>query len=141
MSQKTNISNYRPISLLPMPLKVIEKVVHEKTTKFSNDGNIFIKYQSSFRNNQSTGLFRPFLNGKILKSFDKRVYSGMILINLKKTFYIINHKILLDKLLPIGFSKNKISWYESCLAERHFIVEVTNPVSKFANFLCGVPQA
>ena len=136
MSQKTNISNYRPISLQPMPSKVIEKVVHEKTTKFSNDGNIF-----SFRNNQSTGLFRPFLNGKILKSFDNRVYSGMILINLKKTFYIINHKILLDKLLPIGFSKNKISWYESCLAERHFIVEVTNPVSKFANILCGVPQA
>ena len=88
-----------------------------------------------------TSLFRPFLNGKILKSFDNRVYSGMILINLKKTFYIINHKILLDKLLPIGFSKNKISWYESCLSERHFIVEVTNPVSKFANILCGVPQA
>ena len=88
-----------------------------------------------------TSLFRPFLNGKILKSFDNRVYSGMILINLKKTFYIINHKILLDKLLPIGFSKNKISWYESCLSERHFIVEVTNPVSKFANILCGAPQA
>ena len=32
--QKTNFSNYRPISLLPILSKVIEKVVHEQTTKF-----------------------------------------------------------------------------------------------------------
>ena len=47
---------------------------------------------------------------------------------------------LLDKLLPIGFSKNTISWYESYLAERHFALEVANRVSKFANISCGIPQ-
>ena len=64
----------------------------------------------------------------------------MILINLQKAFDTINHKILLDKLLPIGFSKNTISWYESYLVERLFTVEVANWVSQFANIRCGVPK-
>ena len=50
---------------------------------------------------------------------------------------MVKHKILLDK-LPIGFSKNMTSWYESYLAERHFTVEAQ--VSKFANIKCGVLQ-
>ena len=67
------------------------------------------------------------------------MYTGMILIDLQKTFDTINYKILLYKLL-IGFSKNTISWYESYLAERHFTVEVANHVSKFSKISCGVPQ-
>ena len=129
--RKTNVSNYRPISLLPILLKVIEKVAQEQTTKFLNDNNIFCKYQSGFRNNHSTDLFLSFLNDKILKGFDKGVYTGMILIDLQKAFDTINHKILLDKLLPIDFSKNTISWYESYLAEHHFTVEVGNQASNF----------
>ena len=60
----------------------------------------------------------------------------MTLIDLEKAFNTMNHKILLHELLPIGFSKNTISWYESYLAERHFTVEVANHVSKFfKNFM------
>ena len=120
--------------------KVIEKVVYEQTTKFSNDNNIFHKYQSGFRNNHSTYLSLSFFNDKILKGFDNVVYTGMILTELQEVFYTINQKILLDKLLPIGFSKNRISWYESYLAERHFTVEVANRVSKFSKISCGIPQ-
>ena len=65
-----------------------------------------------------------------MKGFDNGMYigmyTGMILIDLQKVFDIINYKIMFDKLLPIGFSKNAISWYESYLAEHHFTVEVAN---------------
>ena len=64
----------------------------------------------------------------------------MTLIDLEKAFNTMNHKILLHELLPIGFSKNTISWYESYLAERHFTVEVANHVPKFSKISCGVPQ-
>ena len=138
--RKNNVSNYRPIFLLPILSRVIKNVVHEQTSKFLNDNNIFYKYQTSFRNNDSTDLFLPFLNDKRLKGFDNGVYTGMILIDLQKAFDTINHKILLNKLLPIGFSKNSISWYESYLAECHFTVEVADRVSKFSNISCGVSQ-
>ena len=64
----------------------------------------------------------------------------MILIDLQKVFDTINHKVLLDKLLLIGFSKNTISWYECYLVGRHFTVEGANWVSKFTNISCGVSQ-
>ena len=48
----------------------------------------------------------------------------MILIDLQKVFDTTKHKILLDKPLPIGFSKNAINWHESYSAERNFSVEV-----------------
>ena len=64
----------------------------------------------------------------------------MILTDWQKAFDTIGHKILLDELLRISFSKNTISWYQSYLTERHFTVEVANRVSKFANISCGVPQ-
>ena len=55
------------ISLLPILLKVTEKVVHEQT-KFLNDNNIFYKYQNGcFTNNHSIDLFLSFLNDKIWK--------------------------------------------------------------------------
>ena len=62
----------------------------------------------------------------------------MILIDLQKEIDKISHKILLDKLLAIDFSKNAIIWYVSYLAEPHFPVEVINRVSKVANISCGV---
>ena len=127
------------ISLLPIISKV-NKVIHEKTTKFLNDSSIFYKYQSGFRNNHSTELFLSLLNDKILKGFDNGVYTGMILIDLQKIFDTINHKVLLDKLLSIGFSKNTISWYECYLVGRHFTVEGANWVSKFKHISCGVSQ-
>ena len=107
--RKTNVLNYRTVSLLRILSKVIENVVQEQTTKFLNDNNIFYKYQSGFRSNHSTDLFLPFLNDKILKGFENGMYTGMILIDLQKAFDTINHKIVFDKLFPIGFSKNTIS--------------------------------
>ena len=75
-----------------------------------------------------------------MKGFDNGVYTGMILIKPQKALDTINHKILLEKLLPMGFSKNTISWYESYLAECHSFVGVSNRVSKFSKISCGVQQ-
>ena len=134
------VSNYQPISLLPVLSKVIEKVVHEQTTRFLNGNIIFYKYQPDFRSNHSTELFPSFLYDKIFKGFDNGVYTGMILIDLPKVFDTINHKILFDKVLPTDLLKNTISLYKTYLAERHFNVEVANLVSKFANISCGALQ-
>ena len=138
-SLKTNVSNYRHISLLPILSKLIEKVVHQETTNFFYDNNIFYKYQSGFRSNHSTDLFLSFLTDKIMKGFDTGMYTGTILIDLEKVFDTINHEILLDKLLLISFS-NKISWYESYLVEPHCTVEVATRALKFTNISCCAPQ-
>ena len=99
--------------------------VLQQTNNLS-DTNIFDKYRSGFKSNHSADLFLSSINDKILKDFCNVLYTGMILMGLQGAFDMINHKILLNKLLSIDFSKNTISWYESYLADPSFTAEIGN---------------
>ena len=78
----TEPCNYRPISLLPLISKVIEKVIHDQTSTFLNSKNLLYTYQSGFRKKHSTDFCLSYLNDKILKGFDRGMMTGMILIDL-----------------------------------------------------------
>merc|ERR1712034_115796 len=80
------------------------------------------------------------LNDKILKGFDEGKITGMILIDLQKAFDTIDHKVLLAKLVYLGFSESVISWFKSYLSNRSFIVNVENDYSEPGDLNCGVPQ-
>ena len=56
-----------------------------------------------------------FLSDKILKGFDDRLVTGMILIDPQKAFDSINHDILLKKLSIISFSDHTVKWFQSYL--------------------------
>ena len=64
----------------------------------------------------------------------------MILIDLQKAFNTIDHKIILEKLMYIGFSTKAIDWFKSYITNRSFIVNVENDYSSPGKLLCGVPQ-
>ena len=137
---KTDPKNYRPISLLPLISKVIEKVVHDQTKKYLDDHEIIFNYQSGFRENHSTDFVLSFLNDKILKGFDKGLYTGMVLIDLQKAFDTIDHEILLQKMFFLGFSKSVINWFKCYLSKRTFLVNINDKVSNPGSLTCGVPQ-
>ena len=101
--KKVDPSNCRPILLLPLISKIIEKVVHDQSNEFLSANKILYNYQSGFRTNHSTDLCLSFLTDKILKGLDEGLLTGMILINLQKACDTINHEILLKKLETIGF--------------------------------------
>ena len=64
----------------------------------------------------------------------------MILIDLQKAFYTIDHEILLQKLKTMKFSESTIKWFKSYLSERIFLVKIENKLSDFGKIFCGVPQ-
>ena len=101
----TEPCNYRPISLLPLISKVIEKVIHDQTSTFLNSKNLLYTYQSGFRKKYSADFFLSYLNDQILKGFNKGMMTGMFLIDLQKVFDTIYHEVLLQKLYAIGSSK------------------------------------
>ena len=135
---KTNLSNYKPISLLPFIFKIIGNLIHEQTSSFLSNNGILYNYQSGFRKNHSTDSYLTFLHDKILKGFDKSLMTGMI--DLKKAFDTIDHDILLKKLSAIGFSNHAIGWFKSYLSNRLFRVNLGNCYSDPSNITCGVPQ-
>ena len=74
--------NYRPISLLPLLSKIVEKVIHDQIQQFLTENEILYRFQSGFRPNYSTDFCLSFLNDKIIKGFDSSLLTGMILIDL-----------------------------------------------------------
>ena len=120
---KTDPSNYRPISLLPLLSKVFERVVLDQTEEFLSLNKILYDYQSCFRKNQAL-----------------MMVTGMILIDLQKAFDTINHDILLKKLSNIGFSDHTVKWFQSYLSNCKFTVHLGNSFSEVSSLSCGVPQ-
>ena len=115
--------------------KVLKRIVHKQTMEFLDKHNILYKFQSGFRKNHSTDFCQSYLTGKISKGFDSGLLTGMILIDLQKTFDTIDYNILLLKL-----SLEVIDWHKSYLSSRKFHVNVHDKFSTSADLRCGVPQ-
>ena len=139
-STKTDLKNFRPISLLETVSKIIEKVIHDKTMEYLTDNNILYKYQFGFRKNHLTDTSLSYLTDKILTVFDYGLLTGMILIDLQKAFNTINHDILLRKMDSLGFSNHSVMRFQSYLPDRSFRVNIKNKYFSTAKIKCGVPQ-
>ena len=105
---KTDPNNFRPISLLPIVSKIIEKVIHDHTMNYLTENNVFYRYQYGFCKTHSTGTSLAYLTDKILTGFDSGLLTEMILIDLQKAFDTISHDILLKKCLLLDFLINKL---------------------------------
>ena len=66
--------------------------------------------------------------------------TGMILIDLQKTFDTTDYGILSKKLSAIGFSNHTIGWFKSYLSNRLFRVNLENCCSDSSNITSGTPQ-
>ena len=137
---KTDPRNYRPISLLALMSKELERIVHEQTIDFLDKHNILCKFQSGFGKNNSTDFRLSYVTDKISKGFDSGLLTGMILIDLQKAFDTIDHNILLLKKPSLGFSREVTDWYKSYLSSRKFHVNVHDKFSASADLRCRVPQ-
>ena len=136
----TDPKNYRPISLLPLISKIIEKIIHDKTLCYLDENKIIYSLQSGFRSHHSTNSCLSYLSTKVLCGFDKGLLTGMILIDLQKAFDTIDHEMLLNKMHYLGFSTSAINWFRSYLAKRTFLVNVDESYSNPGDLNCGVPQ-
>ena len=137
---RTEPKNFRPISLLPLLSKLIEKTIHDQVQNYCNKNNIFFAFQSGFRGKHSTDTCLTYLHDKILKGFDEGLLTGMIAIDLQKAFDTIDHEILLSKMPLLGFSENSIKWFRSYLSNRTFHVSLNSYMSSAGKIICGVPQ-
>ena len=68
---KTKPKNYRPVSLLPLISKVIEKVIHNQTQNFLDKNRILYSYQSGFRKHYSTDTCLSYLTNKVQTGFEE----------------------------------------------------------------------
>lgn len=133
--------NYRPISILPMASKLIEKCVTEQlVTHLNQSPHNLHEMQFGFRKHYSTEMAECFLLEKIKHSVDKGGVVGAVFLDLKKAFDPVNHRILLNKLSQCSVSPRTVKWLESYLSERKQCVKVNNSISAICNNELGRPQ-
>ena len=135
-----NLDNYRPITLLSIFDKIIEKLMHIRLYSFLQENNILYEKQYGFRKNNSTTYALIDISEKIKESIDQKKYGCGIFIDLRKAFDTVNHEILLKKLDHVGIRGVAIEWFRSYLTNRKQFVYLNGESTALKDVTCGVPQ-
>lgn len=136
----TNISSYRPISLLSHLSKIVEKIIKKRLLSFVNDKNILINEQFGFRAGHCTTDQLARLINQITSNFNKKLHTGALLLDIEAAFPTVWHVGIIWKLLKYGFPIYLILLIASYLENRKFYVSFNNIKSELLELLAGVPQ-
>ena len=137
---KTNPSNYRPISLLPNFSKILEKLMSNRLSSFLENNNLFSPKQFGFRKNHST--VHPLMHfiNTLSKANNKKLYTIAIFCDLQKAFDTVDFSILLNKLENLGVRGMELEWFRNYLSNRKQFVSLNNINSSLMEIILGVPQ-
>jgi len=137
--EKQNVENYRPISLLCIASKIMERCVHDYIypqiqDKLHTLQHGFVKGRSCL-----TQLLKVYHNiGSIL---DKGGQVDIAYLDFSKAFDCISHKLLMYKLQHMfGFSGKLLNWLDNYLDDRKQRVVLENVASDWLPVTSGVPQ-
>lgn len=137
---RSEVNNYRPVSLLCTISKVLERVVNNRLLHHLNNHNIIVPNQYGFRKNRSTTEAIKHFIKEIIHQLENRQPAVGLFCDLSKAFDRVDHGILLRKLENCGVRGVPLSWFESYLSDRRQFVEWSNTQSDFTRTECGVPQ-
>ena len=136
----SNPDNYRPISVLPVISKIIEKIIHRQLITFLDKNHLLTKFQFGFRPKLSTEYAATILLDSIRNNVDKGKLVGAVFVDLSKAFDTVSHAMLLDKLPLYGVQGKELEWFKDYLFFRKAKVACNSCFSKEHALLTGVPQ-
>jgi hypothetical protein len=135
-----NLQDFRPISLLPVLSKPLEKHIHKHLTDFIEDHSLFYKYQSGFRKHHSCQTALTAMCDEWKEAVNKTLVTGAVFLDLKKAFDLIDHNILIKKFDCYFRSLNVSSFVKSYLENRNQCVHINGQSSEMVTIRSGVPQ-
>lgn len=135
---KEPAENYRPISLLPIISKVLERCVLSRL--YEHLSHSITEIQHGFLKNRSCVTQLLSVLHIIGQYLDKNIQTDLIYLDFAKAFDSVDHKILLAKLNAYGVSGQLLDWFTDYLTGRVQRVVVDGAASQWTPVTSGVPQ-
>ena len=132
------VKNWRPISQIKLPGKLLERVIHRQLSTYFEE--ILHKNQHGFRNSKSTGTAIFDVLQDLFQNWNNKCYSSCIFIDYSKAFDTIDHDILLKKLKIYGLDNTALLFLKSYLENRYQRINIDTMSSNYSKLKCGVPQ-
>ena len=107
---KDELNNYRSISISPMLSKIIEKWISMKLMSYLNNYKLLHKKQSGFTSGHSTESALILMTDTWLNAINNGNLVGCVLVDFRKAFDLVDHKLLLQKLRYYKISILSLSW-------------------------------
>ena len=138
--EHSDIDNYRPISVLNIISKVVERIAYNQLMDYLESNNLLNENQFGFRRKRSTRDAVTKFTDHIRENMDESKVTGALFMDLRKAFDTVNHSCLLSKLPYYGITGKEINWFSSYLFHRSQVVSIDGVTSKPEFITHGVPQ-
>ena len=139
LGPRNSVNNYRPISILPSSSKVLEKLIKTRFVNFINK-HIFYDHQFGFREKHNVLHALLDVTSYCFDQIQNKKFSALMLMDLRKAFDTVSHKILLKKLCHYGIRGTAHSLLYSYLSNRQQFVSANSYNSTTRPINIGVPQ-
>ena len=138
--QRSVLDNYRPISILPVVSKIMERLLYNQISDYFTKKQLLSKHQFGFRPLHSTTTTLLDCTNEWYVNMDRGLYNLVVLLNLKKAFDTVNHGILLHKLQLYGFETRALNFMRDYLTNRTQRCQLKGLFSDRKEVTCGIPQ-
>lgn len=136
--EKTSAKNYRPVSLLCIAGKVMERIIADSVMPILRDKIYPLQY-GFMKGKSTTGQLLGYFD-EIGGTLDEGGQTDIIYLDFAKAFDKVNHRLLLGKLKGFGINRNLLRWFNAYLSDRQQRVVVEGASSRWLPVLSGVPQ-
>jgi hypothetical protein len=132
-------SNYRPIAILPVINKIMEKVIVNQISTFLEKHNVISDAQHGFRQSRSTSTALAKFSDEVCGNLNNKKYIGVLFIDFKKAFDTLDHEQLLQAMDECGVRGPVLEWFRTYLSKRTLRVSVGGVSGDEAEVHTGVP--
>ena len=117
---KTNLQNYRPISLTSVVCKLLEKIVVQQLLEHCQDNGLLASQQHGFLPRRSCTAALVTATSEWLRALNSRVFAvDLISLDFSRAFDSISHNILVHKLSQCyNIRTAALDWIKSFVQDR-----------------------
>ena len=135
-----NPKNYRPVAIIPIFSKILERVIFNQVIRYISENNLLHPNHHSYRQHHNTTTALIQMYDTWMRAVDSGELAGVCLLDMSAAFDIVDHGLLIEKLKLYGFNDDAVGWLKSYLSDRKQCVSIDGCLSRLLEVPTGVPQ-